>query len=61
MAEGINGENLVPQGRAGTGAAYVLGRTGPDALSLLVAGERGRALAAQRDVRQIVSAGAPSA
>lgn len=36
----INGEAISP--RAGVGAAYILGRTAPDALNILIAGERGR-------------------
>jgi hypothetical protein len=49
MAE-ISGENLVPSGggRAGIGAAYVLGNRTPDALSILLQGDRTRALAARR-------------
>lgn len=48
MAE-INGFNEVPQGRSGTGAAFVLGRTAPDALNILIAGQRARTVAAQRE------------
>ena len=43
----INGENIAPKG-AGTGAAYVLGKTGPDALSILINGQRSREYAARQ-------------
>ena len=38
----IAGENLVPRGVAGSGGAYVLPKTGPDALTILGSGLRGR-------------------
>lgn len=46
----VSGENLVPSGggRAGSGAAYVLGNTTPDALAIIQQGERARALARER-------------
>jgi hypothetical protein len=46
----ISGENLVPSGggRSGVGAAYVLPTTSPDALSIILQGDRTRALARQR-------------
>lgn len=46
----ISGENLVPSGggRSGVGAAYVLPTTSPDALSIILQGDRNRALARQR-------------
>jgi hypothetical protein len=44
----ISGESGVPLGRSGTGAAYVLGTTTPDPLSIMLQGERNRALARQR-------------
>jgi len=46
----INGENLVPNGGL-TGAAYVLGKTGPDVLSILVNSQRTRANAEQKVVQ----------
>ncbi|GAC1368575.1 MAG: hypothetical protein NVS3B25_07490 [Hymenobacter sp.] len=42
----INGENLVPLGHGG--AAYVLGKTTPDALAIIAQGQRARELAAAR-------------
>jgi hypothetical protein len=52
MPPEINGEVLTT--RAGQGSAYILRRTGPDALTLLGSGERSREHAAQREavVRQ---------
>ena len=47
----IPGENLVPRGGL-TGAAYVLGANTPSALSVLVNGQRQRALAAQREAAE---------
>ncbi|WP_201980442.1 hypothetical protein [Hymenobacter rubidus] len=47
MPPEINGENLVPNGGL-TGAAYVLGTRGPDALTLLASGQRTREHAAQQ-------------
>jgi hypothetical protein len=44
----INGENLVPNGGL-TGGAYVLGNRTPDALTLLVNGERARQINGQRE------------
>jgi hypothetical protein len=44
----IAGENSVPLGVSGSGAAYVLNSREPNALALLQQGERARALAAQR-------------
>ncbi|MDO7852953.1 hypothetical protein [Hymenobacter convexus] len=37
---------------AGTGASFILGRTGPDALSLLEAGRRSSAIAAQQEANR---------
>jgi hypothetical protein len=45
---GISGESSVPLGRSGTGAAYVLGSKDPSALSILMQGDKVRALAQQR-------------
>ena len=49
----IPGENLVPLGRSGSGAAYVLGPTsGPSALTLLETGRRSRQKAAQDEANR---------
>jgi hypothetical protein len=44
----ISGENSVPEGRARTGAAYVLPATSQDALSIILQGDRNRATARER-------------
>ena len=39
----------MPLGRAGSGSAYVLANNNPNALAILMQGQRARDLAAQRD------------
>jgi hypothetical protein len=53
----VSGESSIPLGRSGTGAAYVLGsgRT-PDALSIILQGDRTRALHAQPHQARAVKA-----
>lgn len=48
----INGENLTPLGRAGTGGSFILGTRGPDALTLLETGRRSTAQAAQNEANR---------
>ncbi|MDB5270990.1 MAG: hypothetical protein JWP58_4030, partial [Hymenobacter sp.] len=49
----VNGENLVPKGVAGTGAAFILGRTTPDASGFIQAGQRARERAAQQEAARL--------
>jgi hypothetical protein len=58
----VQGENSVPLGRAGTGAAFILGRSpGPSALQLLVSGQLARAKAEREATTRIAKETATTA